>query len=59
MKYRWTLDKAYTPEFGKLSNMTIAFDLSGGLEYNDGEDDGSCNANSLMPGPISITNTFK
>ncbi len=59
MKYRWALDRAYTPEFGKLSNMTIAFDLSGGLEYNDGEDDGSCNANSLMPGPISITNTFK
>ena len=59
MKYRWALDKPFTPEFGKLSNMTIAFDLSGGLEYNDSGGDGSCNANSLMPGPISITNTFK
>ncbi len=59
MKYKWALDKPFTPEFGKLSNMTIAFDLSEGLEYNDGGDDGSCNANSLMPGPISITNTFK
>ena len=60
MKYRWALDKPFTPEFGKLSNMTIAFDLSEGLEYNDGSGgDGSCNANSLMPGPISITNTFK
>jgi len=27
---------------------------------NDGSGgDGSCNADSLMPGPISITNTFK
>ena len=59
MKYRWALDKPFTPEFGKLSNMTIAFDLSGGLEYNDSGGDGSCNANSLMPGPITITNTFK
>ena len=59
MKYRWALDKPFTPEFGKLSNMTIAFDLSGGLEYNDSGGDGSCNADSLMPGPISITNTFK
>ena len=60
MKYRWALDKPFTPEFGKLSNMTIAFDLSGGLEYNDGSGgDGSCNANSLMPGPITISNTFK
>ena len=60
MKYRWALDKPFTPEFGKLSNMTIAFDLSEGLEYNDGSGgDGSCNANSLMPGPITISNTFK
>ena len=59
MKYRWALDKPFTPEFGKLSNMTIAFDLSEGLEYNDSGGDGSCNADSLMPGPISITNTFK
>ena len=60
MKYRWALDKPFTPEFGRLSNMTIAFDLSGGLEYNDGSGgDGSCNDSSLMPGPISITNTFK
>ena len=59
MKYRWALDKPFTPEFGKLSNMTIAFDLSGGLEYNDSGGDGSCNANSLIPGPITITNTFK
>ena len=33
MKYRWALNKPFTPEFGKLSNMTIAFDLSEGLEY--------------------------
>ena len=59
MKYRWELEKPFTPEFGKLSNMTIAFDLSGGLEYNDSGGDGSCNANSLMPGPITISNTFK
>ena len=60
MKYRWALDKPFTPKFGKLSNLTIAFDLAGGLEYNDGSGgDGSCNADSLMPGPISITNTFK
>ena len=42
--------------------MTMTFDLSGALTFNDGDSSGNkgkCDGNDFHPGSPVITNTFK
>ena len=58
LQVRWKLSKSLTPEAGKIPSMTIAFDLSSALQFNDGGGNGACDGNDFYPGAPIITNTF-
>ena len=60
VKFRWELSKPLNVTVGKIPTMTMTFDLSEALEFNDGEGgDGSCNDGGFFPGAPVITNTFE
>ena len=60
VKFRWVLSKPLTVKPGQIPTMTMTFDLSEALEFNDGDEgDGSCNDGGFFPGAPSITNTFE
>ena len=60
VKFRWVLSKPLTVKPGQIPTMTMTFDLSEALEFNDGaEGDGECNGNDFYPGAPAITNTFE
>ena len=63
VKFRWELSKPLTVKPGQIPTMTMTFDLSEALEFNDGSDpgggDGACDGNYFFPGAPVITNTFE
>ena len=60
VKFRWVLSKPLTVKPGQIPTMTMTFDLSEALEFNDGDEgDGACNGNDFYPGAPAITNTFE
>ena len=59
LKFRWVLSKPLNVTVGKIPTMTITFDLSEAIEFNDGGGDGSCDGNDFYPGAPAITNTFE
>ena len=60
VKFRWVLSKPLTVKPGQIPTMTMTFDLSEALEFNDGDGgDGECNSNDFFPGAPAITNTFE
>ena len=63
VKFRWVLSKPLTVKPGQIPTMTMTFDLSEALEFNDGSDegggDGACDGNYFFPGAPAITNTFE
>ena len=60
VKFRWVLSKPLTVKPGQIPTMTMTFDLSEALEFNDGDEgDGSCNDGGFFPGAPVITNTFE
>jgi len=58
LQFRWKLSESFTPQAGKIPSMSIAFDLSTALQFNDGAGNGACDGNDFYPGPPVITNTF-
>ena len=58
LQFRWKLSESFTPQAGKIPSMSIAFDLSEALEFNDGAGDGACDGDDFYPGSPVITNTF-
>ena len=58
LQFRWKLSESFTPQAGKIPSMSIAFDLSAALQFNDGAGNGACDGNDFYPGPPVITNTF-
>jgi hypothetical protein len=38
--------------------MSIAFDISAALVFNDGSGNGACDGNDFYPGAPTISNTF-
>lgn len=59
MKFRWALVKPLNVTFGKIPKMTITFDLSNALSFNDGGGNGACDGNDFRPGKPVITNSFE
>ena len=60
VKFRWVLSKPLTVKPGQIPTMTITFDLSEAIEFNDGSGgDGECNGNDFYPGAPVVTNTFE
>ena len=59
VKFRWVLSKPLTVKPGQIPTMTMTFDLSEALEFNDGEGNGACDGNDFFPGAPVITNTFE
>ena len=59
VKFRWELSKPLTVKPGQIPTMTMTFDLSEALEFNDGEGNGACDGNDFFPGAPVITNTFE
>lgn len=59
MKFRWLLSKPLNVSVGKIPSMTISFDLSTALEFNDGSGNGACDGNDFYPGKPVISNTFE
>ena len=60
VKFRWELSKPLTVKPGQIPTMTMTFDLSEALEFNDGgSGNGACDGNDFFPGAPSITNTFE
>ena len=60
VKFRWVLSKPLNVTVGKIPTMTMTFDLSEALEFNDGgSGNGACDGNDFFPGAPSITNTFE
>ena len=60
VKFRWVLSKPLTVKPGQIPTMTMTFDLSEALEFNDGDGgDGSCDNGGFFPGAPAITNTFE
>ena len=60
VKFRWVLSKPLTVKPGQIPTMTMTFDLSEALEFNDGgSGNGACDGNDFFPGAPSITNTFE
>ena len=60
VKFRWVLSKPLTVKPGQIPTMTMTFDLSEALEFNDTEEgDGSCDDGAFYPGAPVITNTFE
>ena len=60
VKFRWVLSKPLNVTVGKIPTMTITFDLSEAIEFNDGgSGNGACDGNDFYPGAPAITNTFE
>ena len=60
VKFRWVLSKPLTVKPGQIPTMTMTFDLSEALEFNDGDSgNGACDGNDFFPGAPVITNTFE
>ena len=60
VKFRWVLSKPLTVKPGQIPTMTITFDLSEAIEFNDGGGgDGACDGNDFYPGAPVVTNTFE
>jgi len=60
LKFRWVLSKPLNVTVGKIPTMTITFDLSEAIEFNDGgSGNGACDGNDFYPGAPAITNTFE
>ena len=60
VKFRWVLSKPLTVKPGQIPTMTITFDLSEAIEFNDGgSGNGACDGNDFFPGAPVITNTFE
>ena len=59
VKFRWELSKPLTIKPGQIPTMTMTFDLSEALEFNDDGGDGSCDDGGFFPGAPVITNTFE
>ena len=58
VKFRWVLSKPLTVKPGQIPTMTMTFDLSEALEFNDGgSGNGACDGNDFFPGAPVITNT--
>ena len=60
VKFRWVLSKPLNVTVGKIPTMTMTFDLSEAIEFNDGgSGNGACDGNDFYPGAPVITNTFE
>ena len=62
LKFRWELSSPFEVTAGQIPTMTMTFDLSGALTFNDGDSSGNkgkCDGNDFHPGSPVITNTFK
>jgi len=62
LKFRWKLSSPFEVTAGQIPTMTMTFDLSGALTFNDGDSSGNkgkCDGNDFHPGSPVITNTFK
>ena len=60
VKFRWVLSKPLTVKPGQIPTMTMTFDLSEALEFNDGgSGNGACDGNDFYPGAPVVTNTFE
>ena len=60
LQVRWELSSPFTVSAGKIPSMSIAFDISAALVFNDGAGvDGLCNGNDFYPGAPTISNTFR
>ena len=60
VKFRWVLSKPLTVKPGQIPTMTMTFDLSEAIEFNDGgSGDGACDGNDFYPGAPVVTNTFE
>ena len=62
LKFRWKLSSPFEVTSGQIPTMTMTFDLSGALTFNDGDSSGNkgkCDGNDFHPGSPVITNTFK
>ena len=60
VKFRWVLSKPLTVKPGQIPTMTITFDLSEAIEFNDGGGgDGACDGNDFYPGAPVVSNTFE
>ena len=60
VKFRWVLSKPLTVKPGQIPTMTMTFDLSEAIEFNDGgSGNGACDGNDFFPGAPVITNTFE
>jgi len=60
LQVRWELSSPFTVSAGKIPSMSIAFDISAALVFNDGgAGDGACDGNDFYPGAPTISNTFR
>ena len=62
VKFRWELSKPLTVKPGQIPTMTMTFDLSEALEFNDNQSDankGKCDGTDFYPGAPVVTNTFE
>ena len=59
LQVRWELSSPFTVSAGKIPSMSIAFDISAALVFNDGSSgNGACDGNDFYPGAPTISNTF-
>ena len=60
LQVRWELSSPFAVSAGKIPSMSIAFDISAALVFNDGAGgDGECDGNDFYPGAPTISNTFR
>ena len=62
LQVRWELSSPFTVSAGRIPSMSIAFDISAALVFNDGSGDGAdgaCDGNDFYPGAPTISNTFR
>ena len=62
VKFRWELSRPLTVKPGQIPTMTMTFDLSEALEFNDNQSDankGKCDGTDFYPGAPVVTNSFK
>jgi len=59
MKFRWALSKSLNVTVGKIPSMTISFDLSEALQFQDGGGNGACDGTDFYPGKPVVTNSFE
>ena len=59
LQVRWELSSPFTVSAGKIPSMSIAFDISAALVFNDGSGNGLCDGNDFYPGAPTISNTFR